>query len=60
MNHLDVRQKYSATRRILHSLRGVSSGDETLRLMLDILLHSHPKELELKTMPIPLWAMCKW
>ena len=39
MKHLEVRQKYSAARRIFNSLLGVSSGDETLRLMLDIL---HP------------------
>ena len=38
MKHLEVRQKYSATRRFFNSLLGVSSGDETLRLMLDILL----------------------
>ena len=38
MKHLAVRQKYSATRRIFNSLLGVSSGDETLRLMFDILL----------------------
>ena len=37
MNHLEVRQKYSAARRIFNSVHGVSSGDETLRLMLDIL-----------------------
>ena len=37
---LEVRQKYSAARRIFNSLLGVSSGDETLRLMFDILLHS--------------------
>ena len=36
--HLEVRQKYSATRRIFNSLLGVSSGDETLRLMFGILL----------------------
>ena len=36
---IEVRQKYSATRRIFNSLLGVSSGDETLRLMFDIL---HP------------------
>ena len=36
--HLKVRQKYSATCRIFNSLLGVSSGDETLRLMFDILL----------------------
>ena len=37
-HHLEVRQKYSAARRIFNSLLGVSSGDETLRLMFDILL----------------------
>ena len=37
MKHLEVRQKYSATRRIFNSVLGVSSGDETLRLMFDIL-----------------------
>ena len=35
MKHLEVRQKYSATRRIFNSL--LFSGDETLRLMFDIL-----------------------
>ena len=39
MKHLEVRQKYSAVRRIFNSLLGVSSGDETLRLMFDILLN---------------------
>ena len=38
MKHLEVRQKYSAARRIFNSLLGVSSGDETLLLMFDILL----------------------
>ena len=38
MEHLEVRQKYSAARRIFNSLLSVSSGDETLRLMLDIFL----------------------
>ena len=38
MKHLEVRQKYSAARRIFNSLLGVLSGDETLRLMFDILL----------------------
>ena len=38
MKHLEVRQKHSAARRIFNSLLGVSSGDETLRLMFDILL----------------------
>ena len=42
MKHLEVRQKYSATRRIFNSLLGVSSGDETLHLMFDILLEYTP------------------
>ena len=37
MKHLEVGQKYSAARRIFNPLLSVSSGDETLRLMLDIL-----------------------
>ena len=37
MKPLEVRQKYSAARRIFNSLLGVSSGDETLHLMFDIL-----------------------
>ena len=41
MKHLEVRQKYSAARRIFNSLLGVSSGDETLHLMFDI-LHENP------------------
>ena len=40
MKHVEVRQKYSAARRIFNSLLGVSSGDETLRLMFDILLEN--------------------
>ena len=40
MKHLEVRQKYSAARRIFNSLLSASSGDETLHLMFDIL---HPK-----------------
>ena len=39
MKHIEVRQKYSAARRFFNSLLVVSSGDELLRLMLDILLH---------------------
>ena len=39
--YLEVCQKYSAARRIFNSLLGVSSGDETLRLMFDILLLKH-------------------
>ena len=38
MKHLDVRQKYSAACRIFNSLLSVSSSDETLHLMFDILL----------------------
>ena len=38
MKHLEVRQKYSAGRRIFTSLLGVLSGDQTLRFMIDILL----------------------
>ena len=41
MKHLEVRQKYSAALRIFNSLLGVSSGDETLRRMLDILRVAH-------------------
>ena len=37
MKHLEVHQKYSAACRIFNSLLGVSSGDETLALMLDML-----------------------
>ena len=36
MEHHEVRQKYSAARRIFKSLLSVSFGDETLRLILDI------------------------
>ena len=35
MKHLEVRQKYSAAPHIFNSLLSVSSGDETLHLMLD-------------------------
>ena len=48
MKHLEVRQKYSAVRRIFNSLLGVSSGDETLHLMFDILL------------PIPFQPAIPW
>ena len=41
MKHLEVRQKYSAARRIFNSLLGVSSSDETLPLMFHI-LHENP------------------
>ena len=51
MKHLEVRQKYSAARRIFNSLLGVSSGDETLHLMFDILhatvlLHCYVQEFQ--------------
>ena len=36
MEHHEVRQKYSAARRIFKSRLSVSFGDETLRLILDI------------------------
>ena len=38
MKHLEGRQKYSAPHRIFNSLLSVSSGNEILPLMLDILL----------------------
>ena len=41
MKHLEVRQKYSAARRIFNSLLGVSSGDDTLQLEFDILRHKY-------------------
>ena len=44
MKHLEVRQKYSAARRIFNSLLGVSSGDETLHLMFDILQEKQMKD----------------
>ena len=37
MKDLEVRQKYSAARRIFNSLLSVSSGHETLPFVLDIL-----------------------
>ena len=43
MKHLEVGQKYSATRRIFNSLLGVLSGDEALRLVPDILLPGYIK-----------------
>ena len=43
MKHLEVRQKYTAARGIFNSLLGVSSGDETLRLMFDILLQTQAR-----------------
>ena len=40
MKQLEVRQKYSVARRIFNSLLSVSTGDETLRLILDISLQN--------------------
>jgi len=40
MKQLEVRQKYSPARRIFNSLLSVSTGDETLRLILDISLQN--------------------
>ena len=48
MKHLEVRQKYSAARRIFNSLLGVSSGDETLHLMFDILHKQQQLTMHLK------------
>ena len=48
MKHLEVRQKYSAARRIFNSLLGVSSGDETLHLMFDILHETPRRELKIR------------
>ena len=55
MKHLEVRQKYSAARRIFNSLLGVSSGDETLRLMLDILRKAKSEESRnVHSLPTPI------
>ena len=53
MKHLEVRQKYSAARRIFNSLLGVSSGDETLHLMFDILHQRFRKSPGKKRLPGP-------
>ena len=45
MKHLEVGQKYSAARRIFNSLLGVSSGDETLRLMFDVIYQTWCEEM---------------
>ena len=47
MKHLEVHQKYSAARCIFNSLLGVSSRDETLHLMFDILHHMQESKLSL-------------
>ena len=43
MKHPKVRQKYSPACHIFNSLLSVLSGDETLHLMLDILLQKMTK-----------------
>ena len=43
MKHLKVHQKYSAARRIFNSVLSVSSADETLPLVLDILHERLPQ-----------------
>ena len=58
MKHLEVRQKYSAARRIFNSLLGVSSGDETLHLMFDILLQTL-KCGSLTRRLFPMLAICE-
>ena len=52
MKHLEIRRKYSASRRIFNSPLVVSSGDEKLRLMIDIL----PRFLTVPTIRIPVNA----
>ena len=47
IKHLKVRQKYSAARRIFNSPLSVSSDDETLSLMLDILHRSIRKKMSI-------------
>ena len=42
MKHLEFLQKYAAARPIFNFLLSVSQPDETLRLMLDILLQKLP------------------
>ena len=49
MKHLELRQKYSAARRIFNSLLDFSFGDETLRLILDILGQKPDKKLDMKS-----------
>ena len=56
MKHLEVRQKYSAARRIFNSLLGVSSGDETLHLMFDILLDGNQDSSSLIFLDVNLYT----
>ena len=56
MKFLEVRQKYSAARRIFNSLLGVSSGDEKLNLMLGVI----PEAQDGKDVPLPLFNHFLW
>ena len=66
MKHLEVRQNYYATRLIFNSFLSVSTGDETLRLMLDKLLtHSlhdndNPSFLKISTPRIIFKNLLLW
>ena len=51
MKLVEVRQKYSAARRIFNSPLGVSSGHETLNLILDVI----PEAQDGKDVPLPLF-----
>ena len=57
MKHLEVRQKYSAARRIFNSLLGVSSGDETLHLMFDILHKTLHRALRVLLFTKSVWVV---
>ena len=60
MKHLKVRLKYSAARRIFNSLLSVSSSDETLRLMLDILLLTGPVNDSLVQKTVTLFSFSNY
>ena len=56
--HLEVHQKYSATRRIFDSLLGVRKCDQTRSLVFDILLIIIEKILkEIKIDDIKMWSI---
>ena len=59
MKHLEVRQMYSAARRIFNSLLGVSSGDETLHLMFDILRTKYQRFSLLEAIFFEQWGPFK-
>ena len=60
MKHLKVRLKYSAARRIFNSLLSVSSSDETLRLMLDMLLLTGPVNDSLVQKTVTLFSFSNY